>query len=100
MSDSEIITILMLYYFGSFKNFKHFYLFYIGVHLREEFPNQLSYNRFIAIEHKMFAPMMLFRNIVCFEKCTGISFVDSTKISVCHNKRIFNHKTFDGFAHL
>lgn len=23
MSDSEIITILMLYHFGSFKNFKH-----------------------------------------------------------------------------
>lgn len=98
MCDSEIITILMLYHFGSFKNFKHFYLFYIGVHLREEFPKQLSYNRFIAIEHKVFAPLMLFLNIVCFGECTGISFVDSTKISVCHNKRIFNHKTFDGFA--
>jgi hypothetical protein len=24
MSDNEIITILMLYHFGSFKNFKHF----------------------------------------------------------------------------
>lgn len=98
MSDSEIITILMLYHFGSFKNFKHFYLFYIGVHLSSEFPKQLSYNRFIAIEHKVFAPMMLFPDIVCFGECTGISFVDSTKISVCHNKRIFNRKTFEGFA--
>ncbi|MFV0366297.1 MAG: transposase [Mangrovibacterium sp.] len=42
--------------------------------------------------------MMMFLNIICFGNCTGISFVDSTKISVCHNKRIFNHKTLDGFA--
>jgi hypothetical protein len=26
MSDSEIITVLMPYHFGCFKNFKHFYL--------------------------------------------------------------------------
>ena len=98
MSDSEIITILMLYHFGTFKNFKSFYLFYVGQHLRCEFPKQLSYSRFISIEHKVFAPMMLFLNIVCFGECTGISFVDSTKISVCHNKRIYRHKTFDGLA--
>lgn len=94
MSDSEIMTILMLYHFGSFKNFKHFYLMYIGVNLRKEFPCQLSYNRFVAIQHKVFAPMILFLNLVCFGKCTGISFVDSTKIRVCHNKRIYNHKVF------
>lgn len=98
MSDSEIITILLLYHFGSFKNFKHYYLMYIGVTLREEFPKQLSYCRFVSIEHKVFAPMMLFLNIICFGKCTGITFVDSTKISVCHTKRIFNHKVFKGIA--
>ncbi len=98
MSHSEIITILILYHFGSFKNFKHFYLMYIGQTLRKEFPKQLSYNRFVAIEHKVFVPMMLFLNLFCFGQCTGISFVDSTKISVCHNKRIFNHKVFEGLA--
>ena len=50
MSDSEIITILLLYHFGSFKNFKHFYLTYIKVNLQNEFPQSLSYTRFIAIE--------------------------------------------------
>ena len=28
MSDSEIMTILMLFHFGTFKNFKHYYLHY------------------------------------------------------------------------
>ena len=58
MSDSEIMTILLLFHFGSFKNFKHFYLHYIGVHLEKEFPKQLSYNRFVATEHRVFVPMM------------------------------------------
>ncbi|MDR2125290.1 MAG: IS982 family transposase, partial [Prevotellaceae bacterium] len=98
MSESEIITILLLYHFGSFKNFKHYYLHYICVHLKQKFPNALSYNRFIQIEHRVFMPMMFFLNTVCFGKCTGISFIDSTKIAVCHNKRIKRNKVFKGFA--
>jgi tRNA U55 pseudouridine synthase TruB len=27
MSNSEIITVLQLFHFGSFRNFKHYYLF-------------------------------------------------------------------------
>lgn len=100
MSDSEIMTILMLYHFGSFKNFKHYYLMYVGVNLRTEFPKQLSYCRFIAIQSRVFAPMMLFLNMVCFGQCTGITFVDSTKISVCHNKRTSRHKVMKDFAKL
>src|SRR5699024_3437730 len=30
--------------------------------------------------------------------CTGISYIDSTKIAVCHNKRIYRHKVFKGLA--
>ena len=98
MSDSEIMTILLLFHFGTFKNFKHFYLHYIGVHLKKEFPKQLSYNRFVAVERHVFAEMMFFLNTVCFGKCTGITFIDSTKISVCHNKRIKRNKVFKGIA--
>jgi hypothetical protein len=36
--------------------------------------------------------------MVCFGKCSGITFVDSTKIAVCHNKRIFNHRVFKEIA--
>jgi hypothetical protein len=98
MSDSEIITILMLFHFGTFDNFKHFYLHYICVHLKNEFPKALSYNRFVQIQRRVFFPMMFFLNMICFGKCTGITFVDSTKIAVCHNKRISRNKVFQDWA--
>jgi len=98
MSDSEIMTILLLFHFGTFKNFKHFYLHYICVHLKKEFPKTLSYNRFVAIEHRVFVPMSLFFNTLRLGKCTGITFIDSTKISVCHNKRIKRNRVFKGIA--
>jgi hypothetical protein len=56
MSDSEIITILMLYHFGNFKNFKSFHLHYICVHLQKEFPKALSYNRFIRLNTVFLSP--------------------------------------------
>jgi hypothetical protein len=98
MSDSEIMSILLFFHFGTFKNFKHYYLHYIGVHLRKEFPKQLSYNRFIAIQHRVFVPMMFFLNTVCFGKCTGITFVDSTSIKVCRNRRIKRNRVFENIA--
>ena len=30
----------------------------------------------------------------CFGECSGISFVDSTRLSVCHNRRISAHRVF------
>jgi hypothetical protein len=54
MSDSEIITILLLFHIGHFKNFKHFYLACVQGNLRKEFPKQLSYSRFIQTEHRVF----------------------------------------------
>jgi hypothetical protein len=100
MSDSEIITVMLCFHFGSFRNFKHYYLHYVGEHLKSEFPDQLSYNRFIQLEHRVMIPLMLFLKLICFGECTGITFVDSTKIAVCHNKRIKRNRVFKDLAAL
>ena len=47
MSDAEMITILVLFHSTTFRNFKHFYLFYVCREPKEEFPNLLSYTRFV-----------------------------------------------------
>ena len=98
LSDSEIMTILLLFHFGSFRNFKHYYLFYIKGTLKSYFPNAVSYNRFVELESRVFFPLMFFLNLQAFGRCTGITFVDSTMIPVCHNLRRYANKVFKGIA--
>lgn len=42
--------------------------------------------------------MVIFLKMKRLGCCTGISFVDSTPLGVCNNKRNYNHKVFDGIA--
>lgn len=98
MTKSEVITIIVLFHLGAFKNIKHFYLFYVKSHLVEYFPDTVSYNRFVELMQSVVLPMTLFLKTCCLGDCTGISYVDSTPIRVCKNKRIPRHKVFDGIA--
>ena len=47
---------------------------------------------------RVFFKMMLFMKLYAFGKCTGITFVDSTIISVCNNVRRYFNKVFAGLA--
>jgi hypothetical protein len=58
----------------------------------------VSYNRFIELSHRSALAFMLFLHYKCRGECTGISFIDSTVLRVCHNKRIKRNKTFKGIA--
>ena len=98
MSNSEIICLLVLFHLGGYKNLKHFYLFYVKQHLYNEFPDTVSYNRFTELSQTVLFPMTLFLKHISQDKCTGISFVDSTPLRVCHNRRIHSHKVFKQYA--
>lgn len=97
---SESIAILIAFHGGQFRNFKHFYLHYICAHLKDDFPGLVSYNRFIELSHRHAIAFMLFLHHCCRGECTGISFIDSTVLRVCHNKRIKRNKVFKGMAAL
>src|SRR5690554_7858788 len=43
-------------------------------------------------------PLTMFLKTCCMGNCTGISFVDSTPVRVCKNKRIKNNKVFKDIA--
>ena len=87
LSDSEIMTILLYFHFGTVRNFKHCYLFFIKGKMKSYFPKAVSYNRFVELESRVFFQLMFFLNLGVFGRCTGITFVDSTMIPVCHNLR-------------
>src|SRR5690606_3881675 len=50
--------------------------------------------RFIELSHSCAVAFMLFIHYCCMGECTGISFIDSTVMRVCHNKRIKRNKVF------
>jgi len=98
LSDSEVITILILFHLGNFRNLKHFYINYIQKHMTSDFPQTVSYNRFVELQQKAMMPMVVFLQVCCLGKCTGISFIDSTPLRVCHIRRESSHKVFKGMA--
>lgn len=94
----EILTITVLFHMSGYRTFKHFYLYYVKVQLRDEFPVTVSYNRFTELMQSNMLPLVLYMKTCCLGKCTGISFVDSTPIRVCKNKRIYTNKVFKDIA--
>ena len=82
LSKSEIMTILVCYHFGTYRNFKEYYLDCIRGWLKHEFPAAVSYNRFVELIPRIFFLLMVFMKIYAFGRCSGISFVASTMIPV------------------
>jgi transposase len=94
---SEIMTILIAFHQNHYRNFKHFYLNYVQQYWHSAFPKLPSYHRFIEWIPSTIIPLCVYLKH-CFGHGTGISFIDSTKIQLCHNRRISRHKVFQGLA--
>lgn len=94
---SEIMTIVIHFHQSHYRDFKTYYIEHVQKHLQGEFPHLVSYQRFVELMPSAAVPLCAYLP-QCFGQCTGISFVDSTPIAVCHNRRIPDHKVFDGLA--
>lgn len=98
MTKSEIMTILISFHQSNYRTFKAFYCEQVSEYWRAEFPILLSYNRFVQLIPSVGIHLVVYMKTKCFGRCTGISFVDSTKLVVCENPRIHQHKVFAGVA--
>ena len=98
LSDSEVMTILILFHSGHYRDLKHYYINHVKNHMKSEFPETVSYNRFVELQKKVVVKLAIFLKMFCLGKCTGISYIDSTPIRVCHIKREKQHKVFKGLA--
>lgn len=98
MSQSEVISILIIFHGMQSKNIKHFYLNFVQKHLTHLFPKTVSYNRFVELSQQVILPMTMFLKMQCLGECTGITYVDSTPIRVCDKKRIKRNKVFKDIA--
>ena len=93
----EIMTILIYFHQAQYRNFKAFYLLHLCQHCRGEFPDLLSYNRFVALIPAALMPLCIYLHNRRGQD-TGIAFIDATSLVVCHNRRIHSHKVFEAVA--
>jgi hypothetical protein len=98
LSQSEAMTILIYFHHSGKRNFKDYYKTYIRGFLAQAFPCAPSYNRFIELIPRSVLPLYIFMNYCRLGTVTGISFIDSTSLHVCHNLRIRSNKVFKGIA--
>ncbi len=94
---SETMTIIVLFHTSSYRNFKSYYTQYVMKQLYWAFPRLPSYNRFVELMPLALVPLCGYLQSRKAE-CSGISFIDSTSLKVCHNRRIHSHKVFAGCA--
>lgn len=97
LSVSEIMTIIIHFHQSHYRDFKAFYTDHVCKHLRSEFPNLVSYERFVILMPSVLGPLSAYLKSL-YGRCHGISFIDSTALMVCDNHRIHNHKVFAQLA--
>lgn len=97
LSPAEVMTIIIHFHQSHYRDFKNYYLHYVCRQLKPYFPELLSYTRFLALMPSVVVPMCSYLTSK-LGKPTGIQFVDSTKIEVCHIMRAKRNKVFEGIA--
>lgn len=97
MSRSEVMTILVLFHRSGFRDLKRFYTKLVCRYWHQDFPNLLSYNRFVELQQDCLILLGAFMQ-TRLGNCSGVSFVDSSKIAVCNNLRIKQNRVFEAVA--
>jgi hypothetical protein len=97
LAMSEVMTLIIYFHMSRYRDFKTYYTQYVQRHLRGEFPNLVSYTRFVELMPPALWPLCLYLK-TRLGPVTGISFIDATALPVCHNRRIQRHRVFDGLA--
>ncbi|MEH2175132.1 MAG: IS982 family transposase [Nostoc sp.] len=98
------MTIAIAFHGSGYKTFKEFYTLHVLQSWRGAFPNLVSYTRFVELMPSLRdAARRCLMLLCCFlhtitGEITGISFIDSTPINVCHNCRAHAHKVFKGLV--
>ena len=97
LHPSEVMTILIAFQQSNYRTFKHFYLKHACVYWRSEFPHLVSYTRLVQLKKEVLTLLRLYLATTLGD-CSGVSFVDSTRVRVCDNRRISSHRVFADVA--
>jgi len=96
LSLCELLTIVLYFYLSPCRDFKNYYLYHLPYKYRGYFTLP-SYSRIIQLWPRLILPLVLLMQVLRGDD-TGIYFIDSTKLAICHNKRTNNNKVFGKIA--
>ena len=94
---SEVMTILIHFHQSHYRGFKAYYTQHVCQHMRGEFPKLVSYTRFVELIPSALPPLCSYLR-ARFGQTSGVAFIDSTPLPVCHRKRISRNRVFAGMA--
>lgn len=97
LSLSEIMTVLIGFHGSGYRTFKDFYTLQVLSSWKSAMPNLVSYTRFVELMSWALLGLCCFLHS-CRGEVTGLSFIDSTPLKVCHQKRASSHRVFADFA--
>lgn len=99
LSITTVICLNIMRYLLHIKDLKAFHRTIKMLDLIQDLPN---YENFLKASNKALPVMTLFLQALLAQNRamnkTGIHFMDSTPVTTCLNRRIFNHKVTKGFA--
>lgn len=99
LSGSEVCTILVAYHYSGYKNFEYYYRQCITKQYADCFPQAPTYECFLSYLPKSLELLYLWLLYsISRSQRTGMYFIDSKKLQVCHLKREHSHKVFAGIA--
>jgi transposase len=97
LTTSEVMTLLIAFHHSGFRDFKTYYTRFVCQYWRQHFPDLVSYTRMLKLLQTVLPALCSYLK-QRFAKPTGIAFIDSTTLKVCHNMRIPRHKVFADVA--
>ncbi|MDR0545105.1 MAG: transposase [Odoribacteraceae bacterium] len=100
MSDSEVMTILILFHLSHYRELKAFYINHIKRERTADFPKTVSYNRFVELQQKVIVNMknslMHLSDKIYLRKRVLIETVNDEFKNVCQIEHT-RHRSFNNF---
>ena len=93
LTSSEVMAILISFHQSGYRDFKTYYTKFVCQYWQRYFPDLVSYTRILKLLQTVFPALCSYFK-QRFTKPTGIAFIDSTSLKVCHNMRIPRHQVF------
>ena len=91
------MAIVIAFHRSGYRDLNELYINHAIKCWSQSFPVLISHTRILKILQSILIPLSSYLT-QRKSKPTGIAFIDSSKIAVCHNLRIPRHQVFDGIA--